>query len=117
MNKGNPVREALLSEKAYELMKKGVYVFFVDKKATKEQIAQGVKEQFSVEVETVNVLNIKPKAKRSPRNRKPFTTGGGKKAIVYLKSGQSIDMLMPKSESKKSKKKTKKSDKETKGEK
>ena len=122
MKSPNLIKNALLSEKAYDQMKKGTYMFFVDRKATKEQIAQIVKDQFSVEVEKVNVLSVKPKTKRAPRTRKSFSTGGGKKAIVYLKSGQSIDMLLPKSLSKKANKKSekkedKKQKKETKGDK
>ena len=106
MNSTNVIKKPILSEKAYSQMEKGVYAFLVDQRASKEQIAESINKRFSVEVKKVNVLAIKPKSKRVARTRKFYQTSGGKKALVYLKSGQSIAMLLPQSATKeKSKKK------------
>jgi len=55
---------------------------------------------FSVSVKKINVLGIGAKQKRIAKTRKTVTVGGGKKAIVYLKAGQTISVLSPKAQSK-----------------
>lgn len=100
------IKKPILSEKAYTLMQKGVYTFLVDEKATKEHIAKSVASQFSVEVTKVNVTRIQSKQKRVAKTRKTTEVGGGKKATVWLKKGQSIASLLPKAESKKVTKKS-----------
>lgn len=68
------------------------YVFIVDKKANKREIADAVEEIYSdknVKVTAVNTLNVKQKQRRV-RGRigmKP----GFKKAIVTLEKGDSLD--------------------------
>ena len=107
MNKSDIVKKAILSEKAYELMKKGVYTFLVDSRARKEAITDFVQKQFAVKVKMVNTAKFAPKTKRIAKTRKTIKTGGGKKAIVTLKAGEKIQMLAPKTESKKQKDKSK----------
>ena len=97
------IKKTILSEKAYNLMEKGLYTFLVDARATKKQIAKAVKDQFAVEVKKVNVLSKTSKQKRIQKTRKVTEVGGGKKAIVYLASGQKISALSPKVETKKTK--------------
>lgn len=91
----------ILSEKAYKGMESSAYTFLVAKEATKNQVAAVVKAQFGVEVKRVNITPLYAKSKRIAKTRK-FTTvsEGGKKAIVYLKSGQKIAALSPKTETK-----------------
>lgn len=98
------IKKAILSEKSYAQMDHGVYTFLVDKTAKKNQIKKAVENQFSVNVERVNVLNKSAKTKRIARTRKTTTVGAGKKAVVYLKKGQSIGLLVAKAEKPKSKK-------------
>ena len=98
------IKKAILSEKAYKQMEKSIYTFLVDARSTKDQIEKQVEKQFSVEVQKVNVATRAFKTKRIARTRKETKTGGGKKAIVWLKAGQSIAMISPKKESEKSKK-------------
>lgn len=66
-------------------------VFQVAKTATKPEIASAVAALFSVKVEGVTTLNVKPKAKRF-RGR-PGTRSGWKKAYVTLADGEEIDFL------------------------
>ena len=106
MNQSYVLKKAILSEKAYVLMKRGTYTFLVDARAHKEEIAKAVGLQFGVSVAKVRISKFAPKTKRIIKSRKTTVTGGGKKALITLASGQSIALLAPKSE--KGKKKIKK---------
>lgn len=83
----------LINERSTDLMAEGKFVFVVDKRANKIQIAAAVSELFNVSVEAVNTINVKGKVKR--RGRTVGTTASYKKAIVKLKAGQSIDLFTP----------------------
>lgn len=85
-------------------MEKGAYTFLVDRTARKEEIAKAVSKQFSIEVIKVNVTKIQSKAKRIAKTRKTAKVGGGKKATVWVKHGQSIASLLPKIDKKVTKK-------------
>jgi large subunit ribosomal protein L23 len=65
------------------------FVFKVDKRSTKEQIKSAVELMFSVEVDSVNVLNVKGKQKRSARSL--YKKSDWKKAYVKLKEGFDIE--------------------------
>jgi large subunit ribosomal protein L23 len=68
------------------------YVFLVDKKANKIQIAKAIEEIYAakeVKVVSVNTINMKPKARRV-RGHQGFKSGF-KKAIVTLRKGNVID--------------------------
>ncbi|MDP2547675.1 50S ribosomal protein L23 [Oceanobacter sp. 4_MG-2023] len=79
-----------ISEKATWVAEKhGQYVFRVAPDATKPEIKQAVEALFEVKVQSVQVVNIKGKTKRTAR-------GMGKrndvrKAYVRLIAGQDID--------------------------
>lgn len=65
------------------------FVFKVKKKATKEQVKSAVEIMFSVEVDSVNVLNVKGKQKRFGRSL--GKRSDWKKAYVKLKPGHDIE--------------------------
>jgi large subunit ribosomal protein L23 len=68
------------------------YVFIVDKRANKQEIAAAIEAIYSerkVRVVSVNTINAKPKARRM-RGR-PGVKPGFKKAIVTLEAGNSIE--------------------------
>jgi len=65
------------------------FVFKVSKKATKSQIKDAVETMFSVEVDSVNVLNMKGKQKRFGRIL--GKQSDWKKAYVKLKPGHDIE--------------------------
>lgn len=70
------------------------YVFIVDKKANKIEIASAVEEIYSeqnVKVVAVNTINVKPKAKR--RRGRPGKTKAFKKAVVTMEKGDTIDNI------------------------
>ena len=97
------IKKPILSEKAYKLMQTGAYVFLVDQKSTKEEISKAVSKQFAVNVERVNVSKIQAKEKRIARTRNTAMVGGGKKATVWVKKGQTIASLLPKTNKKQTK--------------
>jgi large subunit ribosomal protein L23 len=68
------------------------YVFIVDKRANKKEIASAIEEIYSdkkIKVVSVNTINAKPKKRRmrGHSGKKP----GFKKAIVTLEAGDSIE--------------------------
>lgn len=86
--------EALLTEKSTTLSANlNQYVFKVNPRATRRQVAEAVERVFGVGVARVNVMNVKPKLKRDRTRRNRLGSKGGmKKAIVTLKPGDSIDL-------------------------
>ena len=96
MKQANVLQKAVLSEKAYRLMEKGVYTFFVASNASKNNIKDSVEKMFSVNVEKVNVSKAGAKQKKIAKTRKTVLVGGGKKAIVYLAAGHTIAVLFRK---------------------
>lgn len=68
------------------------FVFKVQKFATKLEIRKAVEAMFDVEVESVQVLNVKGKVKRFGRSL--GKRSDWKKAYVKLKSGHDIDFAL-----------------------
>lgn len=64
-------------------------VFKVQKEATKTQVKKAVESMFTVQVKTVNLLNVKGKQKRFGRFM--GKRSDWKKAYVTLKPGYDID--------------------------
>ena len=88
------LEEALLTEKASMLSANlNQYVFSVSKFSSKQNIKEAIENTFNVTVLKVNTLNVKPKSKRDRmrKNRLGKTTAT-KKAIITLKSGDSIEL-------------------------
>ena len=88
----NVIRAPLVSEKTARLQEiSNQYVFEVATTATKADIKIAVEKLFDVKVESVNVLNVKGKAKAF-KNRIGRRTDW-RKAYVKLAEGQSIDVM------------------------
>lgn len=92
LKKQNVLLRPRITEKAVVgADKNGVYVFEVMPKATKPQIMASVKAAYKVTPVKVRTAQIAPKA--------VFVRGrhgvkqGGKKAYVYLKKGDKIELL------------------------
>lgn len=69
----------------------GVYVFEVSENSTKTSIAASVKALYKVTPVKIRVAKIVPKAVFV--RGKHGTKSGGKKAYVYLKKGDKIELL------------------------
>ena len=85
----------LVTEKSINAQDNNNTVVFEVKKGTnKIQIKKAVEEIFNVKVESVNVVNQKPKTKRM--GRYVGKTNQVKKAYVKLAEGSKIDILTDK---------------------
>jgi len=85
------LKEPHVSEKATQLADTGKYVFKVFSRTNKVQIAKAVANLYGVEVDNVNIINIKPKT-RVLRGKEGFKSGH-KKAVVTLKPGHKIEIM------------------------
>ena len=72
----------VLTEKSNDGVVAKRYVFMVDPRADKVQIKAAVEQAFDVQVESVNVVNVRGKLKRQGRTQ--GYTSKGKKAYVTL---------------------------------
>jgi large subunit ribosomal protein L23 len=81
----------VVSEKSYSLIADRKYSFRVHKDAHKTQIRQAVEELFGVKVESVNVVQVRPKPKRRGLHR--GTKPGWKKALVQIREGDTIEIF------------------------
>ncbi|MGH8987384.1 MAG: 50S ribosomal protein L23 [Acidimicrobiales bacterium] len=87
------LRRPVISEKSYALMNQNVYIFIVDRHATKVDIRRAVEEAFDVHVANVNTLNRKGKATRNRRTNKTGQRPDTKRAFVSLHPGDKIDFF------------------------
>lgn len=71
--------------------KSNVYVFEVTRGATKKSINAAVRDVYKVRPQKVRLLTI-PRKQVSVRGRKGYS-GVGKKAYVYLKAGDKIEVI------------------------
>ena len=77
------LKKPVLTEKTMTLQaNENKYTFDVDVNANKIEIKQAVEAMFGVKVESVNVMNVRPKAKRMGRYE--GKTNRRRKAIVKL---------------------------------
>ena len=88
---GTILKNPRITEKAAILSEMGCYTFDVATDATKKEIAQAVKAQYKVT--PVQVRTINEARTVVFRRGKKGMTGGGKKAYVYLKKGDKIEVL------------------------
>jgi len=85
----------LVTEKSISAQdKNNTVVFEVKKDANKIAIKQAIEEIFKVKVDSINVVNQKPKTKRMGRYE--GKTNQLKKAYVKLKEGSKIEILQDK---------------------
>lgn len=79
-----------ITEKASDSASRGVYVFDVPAHANKKMIALAINRLYKVTPVKVAIAAVPSKMRRSARTGKVGVKKGGKKAYVYLKSGDSI---------------------------
>lgn len=84
------LKKPVLTEKTMTLQaNENKYTFDVDVNANKVEIKQAVEAMFGVKVESVNVMNVKPKTKRMGRYEGKINRR--RKAIVKLAEGNEIN--------------------------
>ena len=90
-NPGAIVTSPRITEKAANLSGGNVYTFNVATKATKPEIKKAIEDLYGVSPVKVTTSTIKYKPVR--RQGILGKKGGGKKAMVFLKKGESIEIM------------------------
>ncbi|MBV9158993.1 MAG: 50S ribosomal protein L23, partial [Candidatus Kaiserbacteria bacterium] len=81
---------ARITEKASMHQGTGIYTFDISKNASKRDIMQAVRKLYGVTPRKIAVVSVPSKNVRSMRTGKRGVKSGGRKAYVYLKSGETI---------------------------
>lgn len=81
-----------VTEKAVRQNDQNVYTFIVRRDATKFTVADAVKSLFKVTPVKVNIVNKSPRQFMSKGKGRKLYEQGMKKAYVYLKKGDRIDI-------------------------
>ena len=84
------IKAPIITEKSELEKTNGKYTFLVDEKANKTEIKDAIERLFEVHVTSIKTLNIKTKKRRV--GRYTGLTNRGKKAIVTLAVGETIDL-------------------------
>lgn len=84
------IKKARITEKASFAVEKGVYTFDIPTSANKSEIKKEIFTKYKVKPVKVNIVTVKDK-KKIVRGRSTIKRGG-KKALVYLKKGDKIDI-------------------------
>lgn len=84
------IKKPHLTEKTYALQADGVYVFEVNPRSTKSEIAKSIEVIYKVKPEQIRIINTK--AKNVIWRGEKGKTSNIKKAYVYLKKGDKIDL-------------------------
>lgn len=83
-----------ITEKSTDLAdggKSAVYVFEVAKSSTKTAICQAFKTKYKINPVKINVINLPPK--NVVRRGKKGVRSGVRKALVFLKAGEKIEIM------------------------
>jgi large subunit ribosomal protein L23 len=84
------IKNARITEKAALLNGANAYTFNVEGNANKTELKKQIEKIHKVKPLAINVIN-RPKKKVLVRGKWGYK-GGGKKVVVYLKKGDSIDL-------------------------
>lgn len=82
-----------ITEKGAYLSAHGAYVFHVAEDANKKEIAEAVRELYKVTPQKVRVARIPRKQVITRGTNRTGMTAGGKKAYVFLKKGETIELV------------------------
>jgi len=91
MDPSQVIIRPVVSEKSYVLAAAGKYTFRIHPDAHKTQVRQAIEALFDVHVEEVRTLSVKSKPKRRGTSR--GRTRSWKKAIVQVRSGETIPIF------------------------
>jgi large subunit ribosomal protein L23 len=83
--------EPIVTEKSNRMREESKYAFKVDSRANKIQVMQAVRQLFNVHPVSCRVMRVKRKPKRV--RYQPGYTSEWKKAIVTLRSGETIQVF------------------------
>lgn len=89
---GDILHSPRITEKAAYLAESGCYVFGVSKSATKADVARAVQQIYNVVPRKVSLVAVPRKAVRTRGTNRTGHSVGGKKAYVFLKKGEKIEI-------------------------
>lgn len=81
-----------ITEKGAHLAQAGAYVFNVAVDASKREVAEAVRAVYNVTPRKVTLARIPRKIVMTRGTNRKGATRGGKKAYVFLKKGDSIEL-------------------------
>ena len=81
-----------ITERATALAQKNAYVFIIEPRATKREVIAAIKTLYSITPRKVTTITI-PSKRRVGRRGIHGVQSGYKKAVVYLKAGETISFL------------------------
>ncbi len=87
------IKKPRITEKAALLNDKNVYVFEVARRATKTDVTNAITEHFKVTPIKVNIVNRTPRRTKSRARNRTVVVSGEKKAHVFLKKGDTINLI------------------------
>lgn len=82
-----------LTEKTVDQGERNVYTFNVKRDANKYQVRDAVKSLYNVTPVKVNIVNKKPVKRMVGSRNRTKHVAGAKKAYVYLKKGDTINLV------------------------
>lgn len=90
---GNIIISPRITEKGANLSEQGIYVFNVGTDANKIEILAAIKALYKVTPRKVTVVTIPRKSVLTRGTNRHGKTAGAKKAYVYLKKGETIEII------------------------
>lgn len=82
-----------ITEKSVKLSEKNVYAFVVKRTATKFEVSDAIKALYDVTPVKINIVNKKPAKRLRGSSGRMKQVAGMKKAYVYLKKGDTINLV------------------------
>ncbi len=82
-----------ITEKGAYLSEHGAYVFNVAKGVSKKEIANAIQSLYKVIPRKIAVLAVPRKQVQTRNTNRTGMTAKGRKAYVYLKKGETIDLV------------------------
>lgn len=82
-----------ITEKAALLLEKNVYTFEIKKGASKYDVRDAVKSLYNVTPTQIRIVNREPRHFMSKSRGRDMMVSGLRKAYVYLKKGDRIDLV------------------------
>lgn len=82
-----------VTEKAVQQGERNVYAFIISPRATKRDVRDAVTALYNVAPVKIHIVNREPRPYKSRRLGRMVTKEGQKKAYVYLKTGETINLI------------------------
>ena len=82
-----------ITEKGAYISQHGVYVFNVATSANKFEISAAIQALYKVTPRKIAVVTVPKKVVQTRGTNRTGQTAGGKKAYVYLKKGETIELI------------------------